>query len=158
MHGGRLGRFFAHGDLHFVILHLIAERPRHGYEIIKAIEEMVGGAYSPSPGTVYPALTMLEEQGHIAVETSEGSKKLFAVTESGLAYLEVNRPAVELLLARMGRAGETHGNGPAPQIIRATENLKLALRLRMSRGPLSEDQIRAIAETLDRAAGEIERS
>ena len=62
------------------------------------------------------------------------------------------------MAAAVGRAGETHGDGPAPQIIRATENLKLALRLRMSRGPLSEDQIRAIAETLDRAAGEIERS
>ena len=65
-HGGRsgLGRFFAHGDLRLVILHLIAEKPRHGYEIIKAIEEQVGGAYSPSPGVIYPTLTLLEEIGY----------------------------------------------------------------------------------------------
>src|ERR687883_295107 len=75
--GGRfgLGRFFAHGDLRLVILHLIAEKPRHGYEIIKAIEERVAGAYSPSPGVIYPGLTLLEELGYVTVST-EGGKKL----------------------------------------------------------------------------------
>lgn len=156
--GGRFGRFFEHGDLRLVILHLIAERPRHGYEIIKAIEEMVGGTYSPSPGTIYPALTMLEEQGYAVITPGEGNKKLYAVTEEGKAYLEVNHPTIAALLARMERAGGMQGGGPVPQIIRAVENLKLALRLRLTRGPLTEEQIRVVTEALDRATVEIERS
>jgi DNA-binding PadR family transcriptional regulator len=149
---------FEHGDLHFVILHLIAEKPRHGYELIKAIEEMVGGAYSPSPGTIYPALTMLEEQGYVAVEAADGNKKRYTVTDQGKAYLELNGGAVQALLARMARVNQMRGGGPAPQIIRAAENLKLALHLRLSRGPLSEEQVGALTEILDRAAREIERS
>jgi len=154
--GHRLHRLFAHGDLHLVILHLIAEKPRHGYEIIKAVEEMVAGAYSPSPGTVYPALTMLEEQGHIAVAGTEGNRKLYAATEGGQAYLDANRAELETLLARMRHAGEKRRGEDAPQIVRAMENLRLALRLRLERGPLDETQAQAVAAALDRAAGEIE--
>ena len=154
-----LGRFFAHGDLRLVILHLIAEKPRHGYELIKAIEERVGGAYSPSPGVVYPTLTMLEELGYVTASTGEGGpKKLHAITPEGQAYLDANRPAVDALLARMDEAGRTHGGAPAPQILRATENLKLALRLRLARGPLTEEQANAVAAALDAAATAVERT
>src|SRR3984957_9406039 len=127
--GGRfgLGRFFAHGDLRLVILHLIAEKPRHGYEIIKAIEEQVAGAYSPSPGVIYPTLTLLEELGHVTVTTGEGGKKLHEITGEGRAYLEANRPAVDALLVRMQEAHRVAGGGPATQILRAMENLRLAL-------------------------------
>ena len=112
---GNLGRFFAHGDLRLVILNLIAEKPRHGYEIIKAIEEAVGGAYSPSPGTIYPTLTLLEELGYVTVTPSpEGAKKLHEITDQGRAFLEANRPGLELLLARMAEASRVHGGGPAP--------------------------------------------
>jgi DNA-binding PadR family transcriptional regulator len=158
--GGRsgLGRFFAHGDLRLVILHLIAEKPRHGYEIIKAIEEQAGGAYSPSPGVIYPTLTLLEEVGHVTVSTSDGAKKLHAITAEGRAFLDAYRPAVNGLLARMEEANRAHGGGPAPQIVRATENLKLALRLRLSRGPLSEEQINAVAAAIDAAAIGVERA
>ena len=141
----------------FVILHLIAEKPRHGYEIIKAIEEQVGGAYSPSPGVIYPTLTMLEELGHVTVSTGDGGKKLQAITAEGRAYLEAYRPAVAALLARMEEANRVHGGGPAPQIVRAMENMKLALRLRLSRGPLSEEQIDAVAAAIDGAAISVER-
>lgn len=159
-HRGRsgLGRFFAHGDLRLVILHLIAEKPRHGYEIIKAIEEQVGGAYSPSPGVVYPALTLLEELGHVTVSSGDGVKKLHTITAEGRAYLEAYRRAVDALLARMEEASRVHGGGPAPQILRAMENLKLALRLRLSRGPLSEEQINAVAAAIDGAAISVERT
>jgi DNA-binding PadR family transcriptional regulator len=159
-HGGRsgLGRFFAHGDLRLVILHLIAEKPRHGYEIIKAIEEQVGGAYSPSPGVIYPTLTLLEELGHVTVSTGDGAKKLHTITAEGRSYLEAYRPAVGALLARMEEASRVHGGGPAPQIVRAIENLKLALRLRLSRGPLSEDHIDAVATAIDLAATSVERT
>ena len=158
--GGRfgLGRFFAHGDLRLVILHLIAEKPRHGYEIIKAIEEQVAGAYSPSPGVIYPTLTLLEELGHVTVSAGDGAKKLHAITAEGRAFLDANRPAVNALLARMAEASRAHGGGPAPQVVRAMENLKLALRMRLSRGPLSEEQANAVAAALDAAATGVERT
>ena len=158
--GGRggLGRFFAHGDLRLVILALIAEKPRHGYEVIKAIEEAAGGAYSPSPGVIYPTLTLLEELGYVTVSTAgEGGRKLHAITEQGRAYLDANRPALEALQARMGAAGH-EGRGPAPQILRAMENLKVAMRLRLTRGPLSQAEAEAIAAALDAAAQAVERS
>lgn len=157
-HGGGLGRFFAHGDLRLVILRLIAEKPRHGYEIIKSIEERVAGAYSPSPGVIYPSLTLLDELGYVTISDAEGGKKLYTITEQGQAFLEANRPTLDALLARMDEAGRTHGSGPAPQILRAMENLKVALRLRMSRGPLSEEQASAVAAILDAAATNVERS
>lgn len=159
--GGRsgLGRFFAQGDLRLVILHLIAEKPRHGYELIKAIEERVGGAYSPSPGVIYPTLTLLEELGHVTASADEGgARKLHEITAEGRACLEANRAAVDSLLARMEEAGRLHGGGPAPQVVRAMENLKLALRLRLARGPLTEDQANAVAAALDAAATSVERS
>ena len=158
--GGRsgLGRFFAHGDLRLVILHLIAEKPRHGYEIIKAIEDLVGGAYSPSPGVIYPTLTLLEELGHVTVSAGDGAKKLHTITPEGQAYLEAYRPVVEALFARMAEANRTHGGGPAPQILRATENLRLALRMRLARGPLNDDQVNAVAAAIDAAATAIERT
>jgi len=156
--GGRRGRVFDHGDLRLVILALIAEKPRHGYEIIKAIEEKLAGAYSPSPGVVYPTLTMLEELGHATVAASEGGKKLYTITEEGQAFLAANKAAVDAVFARITEASASHGSGQSPQIIRAIENFKLALRLRLSRGALSEEQIRAIVTAIDHAAGEIERS
>jgi DNA-binding PadR family transcriptional regulator len=159
-HGGRhgLGRFFAHGDLRLVILHLIAEKPRHGYEIIKAIEEQVGGTYSPSPGVIYPTLTLLEELGHVTVSPGEGAKKLHTITPEGRAYLDAYRPAVEALLARMAEASRTHGGGPAPQIMRAMENLRLALRMRLARGPLSDAEANTVAAVIDAAATGVERA
>jgi len=159
-HGrGGLGRFFAQGDLRLVILQLIAEKPRHGYDLIKGIEERVGGSYSPSPGVIYPTLTLLEELGYVTARLDEGGvKKLYEITDEGRAFLEANRPAVVVLLARMAEAGRLHGGEPAPQVVRAMENLKLALRLRLSRGPLSEEQAYAIAAALDAAATSVERS
>jgi len=158
--GGRfgLGRFFAHGDLRLVILHLIEEKPRHGYEIIKAIEDQVAGAYSPSPGVIYPTLTLLEELGYVTVSIGDGAKKLHEITEEGKKFLQANRPAVDALLARMTEARRTHGDGPAPQILRSMENLRLALRMRLSRGPLTEDQVNAIAAAVDAAATGVERT
>jgi DNA-binding PadR family transcriptional regulator len=153
-----LRRFFAHGDLRLVILRLIAEKPRHGYEIIKEIEERVAGAYSPSPGVIYPTLTLLEELGYVAVSPGEGARKLHEITEAGRVFLAANGPAVEALFARMEEASAARGSGPAPQIIRAMENLKLALRLRLGRGPLSEGQITAVTAALDVAAVTVEQT
>jgi len=153
--GGRR-RLFDHGELRLVVLAMIAERPRHGYEIIKEIEDRVAGTYSPSPGVIYPTLTMLEELGHATVAESDG-KKLYAITPSGAADLAANQAALDVALARMRSTRMANSGGPAPDIIRATENLKLALRLRQGRGPLTEEQTRAIAGALDTAAVAIER-
>jgi DNA-binding PadR family transcriptional regulator len=154
--GGRR-RVFDHGELRLVVLALIAERPRHGYEIIKAIEDRLAGSYSPSPGVIYPTLTMLEELGHATVEADNG-KKLYAITDEGRAYLAANQRAVDAALARMSEVNAIHGGGPAPQLIRAVENLKLALRLRQGRGPLTEAQLYSVVEIIDAAAVAIERS
>jgi DNA-binding PadR family transcriptional regulator len=140
------------------VLHLIAEKSRHGYEIIKAIEDQVGGAYSPSPGVIYPTLTLLEELGHVTVSTADGAKKLHTITAEGQLYLKTHRPAVDALLARMEEAIRVHGGGPAPQILRAMENLKLALRLRLAHGTLGEEQVNAVAAAFDEAATGVERT
>ena len=155
----RFGRLFAHGDLRLVILALIAEKPRYGYEIIKAIEDAVAGAYSPSPGTIYPTLTLLEELGHVTVAPSEdGTKKLHAITDAGRSFLEANRPALDALRQRMEEAGKAQASAEAPQIVRAMENLRLALRLRLAHGALTPEQVDALAAALDAAATAIERA
>ena len=155
--GRRSGRLFDHGELRLVVLALISERPRHGYEIIKEIEDRVAGTYSPSPGVIYPTLTMLEELGHATVVESDG-KKLYTITADGTAYMESNRTALDHALRHMQSVKSAHGGGPAPEIMRARVNLKLALRLREARGPLTEQQVRDIAAALDAAAVAIERS
>src|SRR5262249_46408 len=107
-HGGHWrrgrGRMFDQGDLRLVILKLSADNPRHGYDLIKAIEESVGGAYTPSPGVVYPTLTLLEEQGFAEIASTDGGKKLYAVTVEGKAFLETNAATVSSLFERIDAA------------------------------------------------------
>jgi len=156
--GGRRVRAFEQGDLRFVILKLIADEPRHGYDIIKAIEDTFGGNYSPSPGVVYPTLTMLEDQGFATVTPGEGSKKLYTLTAEGRAFLDDNKATVDQIFKRMDEVSRRFRGGPAPEIIRAVENFHTALRLRLDRGTLAQDEIAAIAEVIDVAAAKIERS
>jgi len=156
--GRRMGRFFDHGDLRFVVLKLIADKPRYGYEVIKEIEERLGGTYTPSPGVVYPTLTLLEELGYATVSAAEGNKKLYAITDEGKAFLLANAPMVQAIFGRMAEANEAQGGGPAPQILRAIENLKMAIRFRLAQGRLTDEQIRTITAAIDTAAQEIERA
>jgi DNA-binding PadR family transcriptional regulator len=102
--GMRTARVLGSGDLQLLILLLLSEKPRHGYEIIKAIEEHSSGAYTPSPGMVYPALTYLEEMGY-ANTTAEGAKKLYSITPDGTAYLEKNRGEADEIWHRLGAFG-----------------------------------------------------
>ncbi|MGE0736213.1 MAG: PadR family transcriptional regulator [Alphaproteobacteria bacterium] len=104
MKGLAAGRKLASGDLQLIILALLAEAPRHGYEIIKALEERSGGFYVPSPGMVYPALTYVEEIGHATVE-ADGNKKLYRITDAGSLYLAEHREGVDFILAQMSRIG-----------------------------------------------------
>lgn len=157
-HGsGRRSRIFEQGDLRLVMLRLISEKPRHGYELIKEIEDRLGGAYSPSPGVIYPTLTLLEEMGFATVKAEEGAKKAYAITEEGLAELERNRPTLEAIRSKIDEVARRAGNVTPPQIIRAMENLKLALRLRLERGKLSDEQIEDVTAALDAATLTVER-
>jgi len=101
----RIGRMLASGDLRLVALYLIEQQPRHGYDLIKAIEEKSGGVYSPSPGVVYPALTFLEEAG-FATTHAEGNKKLYTITDEGRSHLADNRDDIEATLNFLAKAGE----------------------------------------------------
>lgn len=103
--GIRIGRMLASGDLRLVALYLIEQQPRHGYDLIKAVEEKSNGFYSPSPGVVYPALTFLEEAGYVTSE-ADGNKKLYTITEEGRAHLADNREAIQNTLDVLARAGE----------------------------------------------------
>ena len=157
-HGHRRGgRFFAQGGLRLVMLAMLAEQPRHGYEIIKAIEDRMGGAYVPSAGVVYPTLTLLEETGQIEVVQSEGAKKLYAITEAGRATLASNRAQVDAMMARMDEAGAAQSSERDPRIVRAVENLKLALRLKLASAKLGEGETTALVALLDETAGRIEK-
>jgi DNA-binding PadR family transcriptional regulator len=150
--GGGRERHFDNGELRFVILQLVADKPSYGYEIIKAIEERLSGAYAPSPGVVYPTLTMLEEEGYAAVSSTDGSKKLYAATELGTEYLKENKVMLKAIFERMEQAGKVFGRGRSPQIMRAIMNLRYALKVRTERGHLSPEQISKVAEAIDAAA------
>jgi len=155
--GGGRERFFEGGHLQLVILQLIAEKPSYGYEIIKTIEERLSGGYAPSPGVVYPTLTLLEEE-EFATSSTEGNKKLYTVTEQGKEYLKANNATVKAIFGRMEQAQKVFGRGRSPQIMRALMNLKLALKMRVGRGGLSSEQVSKIAEALDAAARAIDEA
>ena len=149
--GGGRHRVFDHGDLRFILLSMIAAKPAHGYDLIKALEERMGGGYSPSPGVIYPTLTMLEEQGYAISRAADG-KKLYQATVEGQAFLQANQGLVEAIQLRLDGVARDRNILPDPRIIRAIENLKTALRLRRAAGPIPDDQARAIATAIDAAA------
>ena len=164
----RIGRMLAHGDLKLLALALIAEQPRHGYELIKLIEEKTGGWYSPSPGVVYPTLTFLEEAGYVTAE-NEGAKKRYTITEEGRVYLEANRDIADMVLERLAAigdklarrrrywSGQDEEKEPVPQLVGAAlDNLRAAAAKRLE-SQNGEAETR-IVEILARAAQDIRSS
>lgn len=156
--GGRRRRF--DGDaLRLILLKLLSEQPRHGYDLIKEIESLSGGAYVPSPGVVYPALTLLDDMGLIEEQKAEGAKKQFAITEAGIQHLDENREQVEELmgrLAEMGSRAREHSDGGIP-IRRAMGNLRAVLQNRFVAGGVDGETLHQMAEIIDEAARKIER-
>ena len=142
------GRIFGPGDLRLMLLALIAEKPRHGYELIKAIEEKFGGAYSPSPGSVYPTLTLLEELDHVRAAATDGARKLFEITDQGRAFLEENRATLDGVMARMGLAARAMSGRAWPESVhQAMHTLKHALLLRPNEWSEAEaERVRQIIE------------
>ena len=155
--GAREGRMFDGGELRLVILALLAEKPRHGYEIIKELGERVGGDYSPSPGVVYPTLTLLEEMGFARPSQDEQGRKLYAVTPEGEKALADNKAQIDAIFARFADRDEDSGRGGIGSVIRAMMNLRAATRLRLRSRAASPEQIQAIVDALDSAAKTIER-
>jgi DNA-binding PadR family transcriptional regulator len=154
---GRRGRMFAQGELRLALLALIAETPRHGYELIKEIEEMTGGAYAPSPGAVYPTLQLLEDEGAIEEAEAEGAKKPFAATQQGRDELESRQDEVETLMRRLGRHGERTTTVRSHDLFRAMGNLGSVLKNRARAGKLDEHTINEIVDMIDEMAKRIER-
>ncbi len=149
--GGGGGRVFGPGDLRLVLLALIEEKPRHGYELIKELEQKFGGAYAPSPGSVYPTLTLLEELGHLESITSEGTKRLFKVTAEGAGYLRENDAALKSALSRMEMAARAvSGEAPPPDLHHAMHTLKASLMFH--RGGWDETETARVRKIIEAAA------
>ena len=149
-------RMFEGGELRLVILLLTESDPRHGYDLIREIETRSGGAYAPSPGIVYPTLTLLEEIGHVEARASEDAKRLYAIPPAGRAHLAENRATAEAALARLDqlrRKGEVFDAGP---VFRAMTNLKAVLQQRLA-DPNDKQLMFSVADLIDEAARKIER-
>jgi DNA-binding PadR family transcriptional regulator len=154
--GGRR-RVFDSGELRLVLLKLIADQPRHGYDLIRAIEELSGGLYVPSPGVVYPTLTMLNDMGQIEEAKSEGQRKAFAVTPEGTAHLEERKAEVEALFARLAELASLRQRTDAAPVRRALANLRAVLMNRLQRDDVRPETLHTVAGILDEAAQKIER-
>jgi DNA-binding PadR family transcriptional regulator len=159
--GGRRGRrarrMFESGELRLVLLKLIADEPRHGYDLIRAIEELTGGEYAPSPGVVYPTLTLLQDMGLIEEAAGEGPRKPFQITDEGTSHLAEREEEVEALFERLRDLAPREEHNAGPAIGRAVKNLMTALRHRVGRDGLDDELLHEIAAILDEAAQRIER-
>ena len=154
--GGRRLRMFDGGELHLVLLKLIADEARHGYDLIREMERLTGGAYAPSPGVVYPTLTLLADMGSIEERQVEGSKKQFAITAAGRKQLEDNKEQVEALIGRLVGVGEEHKRADASSVRRAMGNLREVLVNRLT-GGVEDEALHKIVALIDEAAQKIER-
>jgi DNA-binding PadR family transcriptional regulator len=154
--GGGSGRIFGPGGLRLVLLALIEETPRHGYQLIKELEQKFGGAYAPSPGSVYPMLTMLEELGHVRSTASEGTKRLFEITAEGAGYLRENDAALKSALSRMDMAAQAvAGEAPPPDLHHAMHTLRSAIQFH--RGGWDEKETLRVSRIIESAAAAIAR-
>jgi len=155
--GRRTRRMFESGELRLVLLKLISEQPRHGYDLIRAVEELTGGAYAPSPGVVYPTLTMLVEMGLIEETAGEGARKPFQITAAGTDHLEENADEVEELIRRLKALSPSHNPEGASPILRAMRNLGVAIRHRVAQGEITDETKFELAALIDELAQKIER-
>jgi DNA-binding PadR family transcriptional regulator len=160
--GGRRGgrgrrRVFESGELRLVLLKLVADEPRHGYDLIRAVEELTGGEYAPSPGVIYPTLTLLQDMGLIEEAPGDGPRKPFQVTEDGRAHLEEKSDEVDGLFERLGDLRPSqHSEGASP-IWRAMRNLGMAIRHRVTHGEITDETKFELAALIDELAQKIER-
>ncbi|WP_417621904.1 PadR family transcriptional regulator [Parasphingorhabdus sp.] len=155
--GKRRARMFRRGELKLLLLHLIAEEPRHGYDLIRQIEELTGGHYAPSPGIVYPALTLMAEMDLIDEAVDGDGKKIYSITETGSAQLAEEEPHVADILERLEGVSKMGEASDGASIRRAFHNLKSAVRIRLAEEEKGSDKILEVAAIIDEAASKIER-
>jgi DNA-binding PadR family transcriptional regulator len=153
----RGGRLFEQGDLKLVILRLLDEKPRHGYEIIKALEERAGGLYTPSPGTVYPTLALLEDLGYARAREADGGRKVYEITDAGRAHLAEHRSAADDLFDRLRGLGGGAIGAAMGELGAGVSALARAAFGAASRAGGDREQLRRVREILERAAQEIEQ-
>jgi len=154
--GGRRGRMFDGGELKLVLLKLIAEAPRHGYDLIREIEQRTGGAYAPSPGVIYPTLTLLDDMGLIDA-VAEGSRKQFTITDAGKAELDAKASEVGALMDRLAEVGAQRAKTDTGPVSRAMGNLRAVLANRVTSDSVTADTLHDIAALLDEVAQKVER-
>ncbi|QGP77660.1 PadR family transcriptional regulator [Sphingobium sp. CAP-1] len=155
--GGGRRRLFDNETLRLILLKLIADEPRHGYELIRAIEALSGEAYAPSPGVVYPTLTLLSEMELIAEEPSEGSRKRFAITDAGRAQIAERKAALELALARLASLAQHAQRVDGGPVRRAMHNLRFAIQQRLEKEGADSQTMFDVAALIDEAVTKIER-
>ncbi|WP_041162866.1 PadR family transcriptional regulator [Enterobacter ludwigii] len=153
--GGRRPRFFGHGDLRLVILDILTHNASHGYELIKAIENMTQGNYTPSPGVIYPTLDYLQDQTYITITEEENGRKRIAITVAGQQWLDENQEQLAQIQARIKARSVGFQLRKNPQMKRALDNFKAVLDLKVNQGELSDAQLKQIIGVIDRAALEI---
>jgi DNA-binding PadR family transcriptional regulator len=156
-HRGRMGRVFEQGDLKYVILRLLEEKPRHGYEIIKELEDRFGGAYSPSPGTVYPTLTMLEDLGYAKISPDESGRKVYEITPEGIAYLKEHSTTVDSIFDRIARFMEGLLDAPMMEVNNAFRRVARSAYGQASKHVNDAAKLQKIKDVLERAAAELEQ-
>lgn len=155
--GGGRRRLFSNDELKLVLLTLIAAEPRHGYDLIREIEGLSGGAYAPSPGVIYPTLTLLADMGLIAEQPGEGSRKLFAITDAGAAYLAEQADPRDEAMARLAALAKRAERTDGASIRRALHNLSIAIQQRLEKEGADTETKFDIASLIDDAASKIER-
>jgi len=155
-HWRRAGRLFEQGDLKYVILRLLEEKPRHGYEIIKELEGRFGGSYAPSPGTVYPTLTMLEDMGYARVVPEEGGKKIYEITDEGRKHLAEHSGTVNDIFERIARLVEGFTDAPMMELNGAFQRLARATIKTATTNVHDKETIDKIREIIRKAADEID--
>jgi DNA-binding PadR family transcriptional regulator len=153
---GRGGRMFEQGDLKLVILRLLEEKPRHGYEIIKELETRSGGAYSPSPGTVYPTLTMLEDLGYARAVPEESGKKIYQITDEGKKHLAEHSGTVNDVFEKFVKFAEGFTASPMIEVNQAFRDIAKATYSTATSHINDKDRLSKIKEILSRAAAEID--
>ena len=154
---GRGRRLFASGELRLLLIDLLSQENRHGYDLIKAIEELTGGAYAPSPGVVYPTLALLADEGLIAEAAGEGPRRAFTLTEAGHAEAAAQAEAIAAITARLKALADASNREASPPVMRAMANLRMALKTRVFAAGFDEATAHGIADILDEAARRIER-
>lgn len=149
--------FDAH-EIRLLIVYFLSQNSAHGYELIKSIEALAKGEYVPSPGIIYPNLTLLEEMGAIQAAESQTGKKAWQLTEEGKASLEQQSNDVAAILKRLESLGVLGGNRRIPEVQRAIHNFKVALNSKLANSDIPQETLYKIIDTLDQAAKDIERS